>query len=94
MLCTATVDYGCERNDSNGDGADSVAIFTTETRDGLQKQTTDDHVVSETPSPEMQRISRSFSRNHAMSIHLNLLTIGAMLWWGYKLASNLNLELK
>ncbi|KAI0907209.1 hypothetical protein F4824DRAFT_488666 [Ustulina deusta] len=65
-----------------------------ETRDGLQKQTTDDHVVSETPSPEMQRISRSFSRNHAMSIHLNLLTIGAMLWWGYKLASNLNLELK
>ncbi|KAI1419614.1 hypothetical protein F5Y12DRAFT_788910 [Xylaria sp. FL1777] len=66
-----------------------------ETRDGLQKQqATNDDVVSEAPSPEMQRTLRSFSRSHAMSIHLNLLTIGAMLWWGYKLASNLNLELK
>ncbi|KAI0536087.1 hypothetical protein GGR58DRAFT_503632 [Xylaria digitata] len=59
-----------------------------ETRDGLQKQATDGD------SPEMQRIRRSFSRNHAMSIHLNLLTIGAMMWWGWKLASSLNLELK
>ncbi|KAI0549606.1 hypothetical protein F4679DRAFT_584322 [Xylaria curta] len=65
-----------------------------ETRDGLQKQTTDDDDAAETPSPEMQRLRRSFSRNHAMSIHLNLLSIGAMLWWGWKLASSLNLELK
>ncbi|KAI0810419.1 hypothetical protein GGR55DRAFT_679012 [Xylaria sp. FL0064] len=64
-----------------------------ETQDGLQKQATGDPAVSETPSPEMQRIRRSFSRSHAMSIHLNLLTIGAMLWWGYKLASSLNLQL-
>ncbi|KAI8955046.1 hypothetical protein F4801DRAFT_530959 [Xylaria longipes] len=71
-----------------------------ETRDGLHKQTTDDVDVDvdvdvvETPSLEMQRLHRSFSRNHAMSIHLNLLTIGAMLWWGWKLASSLSLELK
>ncbi|KAI0452654.1 hypothetical protein F5B21DRAFT_515887 [Xylaria acuta] len=65
-----------------------------ETRDGLQKQTTDDVDAAEAPSPEMQRLRRSFSRNHAMSIHLNLLSIGAMLWWGWKLASSLNLELK
>ncbi|KAI1735835.1 hypothetical protein F4680DRAFT_452498 [Xylaria scruposa] len=65
-----------------------------ETRDGLQKQTTDDVDAAEDPSPEMQRLRRSFSRNHAMSIHLNLLSIGAMLWWGWKLASSLNLELK
>ncbi|KAI0434916.1 hypothetical protein F5Y09DRAFT_294201 [Xylaria sp. FL1042] len=64
-----------------------------ETRDSLQKQATGDDGVSETSSPEMQLIRRSFSRNHAMSIHLNLLTISAMLWWGYKLASSLNLEL-
>ncbi|KAI0108968.1 hypothetical protein GGR51DRAFT_558762 [Nemania sp. FL0031] len=66
-----------------------------ETRDALQKQTEeeDDDDV-ESPSLEMQRLNRSFSRNHAMSIHLNLLTIGALLWWGWKLASNLNLELK
>ncbi|KAI0191007.1 hypothetical protein EV127DRAFT_480811 [Xylaria flabelliformis] len=65
-----------------------------ETRDGLQKQTTNDVDAAEDPSPEMQRLRRSFSRNHAMSIHLNLLSIGAMLWWGWKLASSLNLELK
>ncbi|KAI1125288.1 hypothetical protein F5Y10DRAFT_268221 [Nemania abortiva] len=64
-----------------------------ETRDALQKQTDDDDVVG-TPSLEMQRLNRSFSRNHAMSIHLNLLTIGALMWWGWKLASSLNLELK
>ncbi|KAJ8106689.1 hypothetical protein ONZ43_g6979 [Nemania bipapillata] len=64
-----------------------------ETRDGLQKQNADDDGIDETPSPEMQRLRRSFSRNHAMSIHLNLLTIGAMVWWGWKLASNLKLEL-
>ncbi|KAI1358356.1 hypothetical protein F5Y08DRAFT_333194 [Xylaria arbuscula] len=72
-----------------------------ETRDRLQKQKLIDDpdndakgAVAETPSPEMQRIRRAFSRSHAMSIHLNLLTIGAMLWWGYKLGSSLNLKLK
>ncbi|KAK5634889.1 hypothetical protein RRF57_010601 [Xylaria bambusicola] len=71
-----------------------------ETQDGMQKQSVKDgncgdvDALSETPSAEMQRIRRSFSRNHAMSIHLNLLTIGAMLWWGYKLGSNLKLDLR
>ncbi|KAI0203482.1 hypothetical protein F4808DRAFT_457757 [Astrocystis sublimbata] len=46
------------------------------------------------PSAEMQRLHRSFSRNHAMSIHLNLLSLSAMLWWGWRLASSLHLELK
>ncbi|KAH8156250.1 hypothetical protein CIB48_g11995 [Xylaria polymorpha] len=70
------------------------------TRDGLHKPSTDDDDddndvdINDTPSLEMQRLNRSFSRNHAMSIHLNLLSIGAMLWWGWKLASSLNLELK
>ncbi|KAI0517097.1 hypothetical protein F5B22DRAFT_604745 [Xylaria bambusicola] len=71
-----------------------------ETRDGMQKKNmndsgnADDDALSETLSPEMQRIRRSFSRNHAMSIHLNLLTIGAMLWWGYMLGSSLKLDLR
>ncbi|KAI8629605.1 hypothetical protein F5Y19DRAFT_71739 [Xylariaceae sp. FL1651] len=60
-----------------------------ETRDG-RIPTTD---VAEA-SPEMQILNRSFSRSHAMSIHLNLLSIGAMLWWGWELASRLNLELE
>ncbi|KAI1167084.1 hypothetical protein F5B18DRAFT_603677 [Nemania serpens] len=62
-----------------------------ETRDGLQRQTTDDAI--ETRSLEMERLDRSFSHNHAMSIHLNLLSLGPLLWWGWKLASNLNLKL-
>lgn len=67
-----------------------LAILDTETRDGLHRQTTDDAI--ETPSLEMERLDRSFSHNHAMSIHLNLLTLGPLLWWGWKLASNLNLK--
>ncbi|KAI1818251.1 hypothetical protein GGS20DRAFT_581669 [Poronia punctata] len=42
---------------------------------------------------QQQQRHRSFVRAHATSIHLNLLTIGATLWWGWKLASNLNGEL-
>ncbi|KAI0390608.1 hypothetical protein F5Y17DRAFT_443875 [Xylariaceae sp. FL0594] len=44
-------------------------------------------------SPEMQQLHRSFARMHAISIHLNLLTVGATLWWGWTLASHLNREL-
>jgi hypothetical protein len=44
-------------------------------------------------SLEMQKLNRAFRRQHAMSIHLNLLCIGAMLWWGVRLASRLGLEM-
>ncbi|KAF2649994.1 hypothetical protein K491DRAFT_668008 [Lophiostoma macrostomum CBS 122681] len=40
-------------------------------------------------SKEMTVRNRVFSRNHAMSIHLNLLTIGAMVWYGVRLAGRL-----
>jgi hypothetical protein len=70
--------------------ADSGLTVWPETRDG-QRQPAD---ASNEASPEMQRLRRSFSHNHAMSIHLNLLAIGAMLWWGWKLASNLDLKLQ
>ncbi|KAI1174433.1 hypothetical protein F4777DRAFT_589213 [Nemania sp. FL0916] len=63
-----------------------------ESRDEPRKQATGDD--AETSIPDMQGLHRSFSRNHAMSIHLNLLSLGAMLWWGWRLASSLNLELK
>ncbi|KAI1338846.1 hypothetical protein F5Y15DRAFT_416612 [Xylariaceae sp. FL0016] len=52
-------------------------------RDG-RKPGEDDEDIE--PSLEMQELNRSFRRNHAMSIHLNLLTIGAMMFWGWKLA--------
>jgi len=38
-------------------------------------------------SEAMGKLNRSFSRAHAMSIHLNLVSIGAMVWYGWHLAS-------
>ena len=37
-------------------------------------------------------VARGFSRNHAMSIHLNLMTIGSTLWYGWKLASQFSFQ--
>lgn len=41
------------------------------------------------PSPEMAAIVRQFKKNHAMCIHLNLISVGAILWYGCRLASHL-----
>lgn len=57
-----------------------------ETRDG--RKATDATDATEL-SDDMRKLNRSFSRNHAMSIHLNLISMGAMIWWGLKLASRL-----
>lgn len=43
------------------------------------------------PSLEMQKLNRVFSRNHAMCIHLNLISIGATLVYGAKLASQITI---
>ncbi len=40
-------------------------------------------------SPEMKRLNRSFSSAHAMSIHLNLISLGATLFYGWSLASRM-----
>ncbi|EMD66744.1 hypothetical protein GGP41_008137 [Bipolaris sorokiniana] len=40
-------------------------------------------------SEEILVLNKAFSRAHAMSIHLNLITIGATLWYGWQLASKL-----
>ncbi|KAH7409911.1 hypothetical protein DE146DRAFT_674739 [Phaeosphaeria sp. MPI-PUGE-AT-0046c] len=41
---------------------------------------------------ETKQINRAFSRAHAMSIHLNLLTIGATLFYGWRLSRRLNFD--
>ncbi|KAL5453218.1 hypothetical protein PMIN07_008082 [Paraphaeosphaeria minitans] len=41
---------------------------------------------------ELPGVNRAFSWNHAMSVHLNIGTIGATLWYGWRLASKLNFE--
>ena len=55
------------------------------TRDGKAQ-------LNGTTSDEMKILNRKFSRAHAMSIHLNLITIGATIWYGLRLASNLQFE--
>ncbi|KAF1948340.1 hypothetical protein CC80DRAFT_431767, partial [Byssothecium circinans] len=44
----------------------------------IDSRKAEDGVVSD----EMKKLNRSFKWNHAMSIHLNLITIGATLWYG------------
>jgi hypothetical protein len=43
-------------------------------------------------SDDMKKLDRTFSRAHAMSIHLNLMTIGATLVYGWRLAAKLSLD--
>ena len=56
----------------------------SETRDGRKYN---DPKVSE----EMKVKNKAFSRAHAMSIHLNLLAMGATIWYGFRLASRMEL---
>ncbi|OHE91652.1 hypothetical protein CORC01_13042 [Colletotrichum orchidophilum] len=57
-----------------------------ETRDAKRPGDVDE------PSPDMVAVRRRFSINHAMSIHLNLIAIAAMLWYGFRLASRIHIE--
>ncbi|KAH7318109.1 hypothetical protein B0I35DRAFT_478646 [Stachybotrys elegans] len=41
---------------------------------------------------EVAALKKRFSSAHAMSIHLNLITMGATLWYGWRLASALSFE--
>jgi hypothetical protein len=43
-------------------------------------------------SEEMKKLNRAFSRTHAMSIHFNLITIGATLVYGWRLAMKLSFD--
>jgi hypothetical protein len=42
-------------------------------------------------SPEMKRLNRQFSRDHAMVIHLNAISTVATILYGFRLASRLKL---
>ena len=47
------------------------------------------HLPPGTTSNETRILNKLFSRAHAISIHLNLVTIGATLWYGWNLASRM-----
>jgi hypothetical protein len=59
---------------------------TTETRDSRKPD------AGNEMSEDMRLLNRAFSKAHAMSIHLNLITIGATLWYGWRLASKLDVH--
>ncbi|KAL7760523.1 hypothetical protein ACKLNR_010613 [Fusarium oxysporum f. sp. zingiberi] len=47
----------------------------------------------EGPSSAMEAIKKRFRTSHAMCIHLNLIGLGAHLWYTWRLASRLDLSL-
>ena len=62
-------------------------VIITETRDGKK--------YNDPESTEEMRVkNRAFSRAHAMSIHLNLVAIGATIWYGFLLASRMEVVIK
>ncbi|KAI0829557.1 hypothetical protein F5Y06DRAFT_282653 [Hypoxylon sp. FL0890] len=62
--------------------------------DRVHQATRDGRKLNDTTelSHDMKALNKSFSRNHAMSIHLNLVSIGATIWWWLKLASRLDFQ--
>ena len=40
----------------------------------------------------MRKKNKGFSRQHAMAIHLNLISVGATIWYGVRVASRLNFD--
>lgn len=61
---------------------DSLTVFDAGTKDR--------HLVTET-SDEMKRIKKDFSRAHAMAIHLNAISIGMTICYGFLLASRMTI---
>ncbi|KAF5677636.1 hypothetical protein FHETE_1687 [Fusarium heterosporum] len=76
----------------------NVLVFGPRTRklmlDRVEQGTADAKTASlEGPSPVMQVIKKRFTTSHAMCIHLNLIGLGAHLWYTWRLASRLDTSL-
>jgi hypothetical protein len=48
----------------------------------------EDNPASTDPA-KLQQANKAFSRNHAMSIHLNAIALVATVWYGFSLSSSL-----
>jgi hypothetical protein len=74
----------------------SIAYIGTNVREGTDvlAATRDARIQSGAAfvSGEMKNLNRSFSQAHAMSIHLNLITIGATLFYGWRLGTKLQFD--
>ncbi|KAK3172758.1 hypothetical protein OEA41_006082 [Lepraria neglecta] len=61
----------------------------------IHQETRDGKKYNDPESTEEMRVkNRAFSRAHAMSIHLNLVAIGATIWYGFLLASRMEFVVK
>ncbi|KAF4977999.1 hypothetical protein FZEAL_5564 [Fusarium zealandicum] len=61
--------------------------------DRAQQGTTDAKTTGvESPSTAMQVLKKRFTSAHAMCIHLNLIGLGAHLWYTWRLASHLQYQ--
>ncbi|KAF4981308.1 hypothetical protein FDECE_17710 [Fusarium decemcellulare] len=72
----------------------NLLVFGPRTRklmlDRAEQGTVDAKAANlEGPSPAMQVLKKRFSTSHAMCIHLNLIGLGAHLWYAWRLASHL-----
>ena len=60
-----------------------VLVGTREVHAGL---------AGDKPSQEMLDLNKAFKRAHAMSIHLNLIAVMAILFYGFRLAMRIKVE--
>ncbi|KAI1070175.1 hypothetical protein LB507_008013 [Fusarium sp. FIESC RH6] len=74
----------------------NLMVFGPRTRklmlDRVEQGTVDAKSL-EGPSPAMQVLKKKFRTTHAMCIHLNLIGLGAQLWYTWRLASRLETSL-
>jgi Domain of unknown function (DUF4149) len=66
------------------------SLCITETKDARKCVDQDRDGGQESISEEMRQLKRNFSRNHAMAIHLNAIAMVATVWYGFSLASRIN----
>ncbi|WPH03985.1 Hypothetical protein R9X50_00686800 [Acrodontium crateriforme] len=65
----------------------SMAMLARVRQTTIDGRTSNEGVVSEA----MKTIQRQFSRNHAMSIHLNAIAMLATVWYGFGFASRITI---
>ncbi|KAF7594011.1 hypothetical protein BBP40_010289 [Aspergillus hancockii] len=55
----------------------------------LQEQASDESIPDPVDPGKMHQANRTFSVNHAMSIHLNAIALVSTIWYGFSLASGI-----
>ncbi|EDP51116.1 hypothetical protein KXW98_001417 [Aspergillus fumigatus] len=67
---------------------DSVPLIAVGVTGALNCSMNEDNSSTTDPA-KIQQANKTFSRNHAMSIHLNAIALVATVWYGFTLSSSL-----